>query len=278
MSVTASGKPRDWSKTAAGWRKWFHLVESAAQPVSDALIEMAGLEQGHRVLDLATGLGEPAVTAARRVGPMGHVLATDRTQAMLDFGIERAEAADLGNIEFRIMDMTAIDAPRESFDAVLCRWGLMFVPDLVAVLSDIRRVLKPGARFATAVWGPPERAPSSSLAGRVVKRELGLTFDTEGPNTPFALSDSSVILGAFEAAGFSDIESRPVTVHYVFRSAGEYAQFRRDRSSVPGKIEHLPEADQERAWAAVVEAARDWETEDGRVEMSNEAVCIAGRR
>lgn len=278
MSDVAAEKPRDWSKTAAGWRKWFYLVESAAQPVSDALVEMAGVAEGHRVLDLATGLGEPAVTAARRVGPMGHVLATDRTQAMLDFGIERAEAEDLGNIEFRIMDMTAIDVPRESFDAALCRWGLMFVPDLVAVLSDMRQVLKPDARFATAVWGLPERAPSSSLAGRVIKQELGLDFDTEGANTPFALSDSSVTLGAFKAAGFGDIESRAVDVRYVFQSAEEYAQFRRDRSSVPGKIEHLPEADQERAWAAVVEAARDWEREDGKVEMSNEAVCVAGKR
>ncbi len=176
------------------------------------------------------------------------------------------------------MDAEALDLPEESFDAVLCRWGLMFMPDLVAVLSAIRQVLKPGARFATAVWGPPERAPSSSLAGRVIKRELGLDFDTEGPNTAFALSDSSVILGAFEDAGFGDIESRPATVHYVFQSAEEYAQFRRDRSSLPGKIEHLPEADQERAWAAVVEAARDWERADGKVEMSNEAVCIAGKR
>ena len=276
--MSAAGKPRDWSKTAAGWRKWFHLVEGAAQPVSDALVEMAGVRAGHRVLDLATGLGEPAVTAARRVGPGGHVLATDRTQAMLDFGIERAEAKDLGNIEFRIMDMTAIDVPRESFDATLCRWGLMFMPDLVAVLSAIRQVLKPDARFATAVWGPPERAPSSSLAGRVIKQELGLDFDTEGPNTPFALSDTSVILGAFEEAGFSEIESRLATVHYIFQSAEEYAQFRRDRSSLPGKIEHLPEADQERAWAAVVEAVRDWERADGKVEMSNEAICIAGKR
>ena len=276
--MSAAGKPRDWSKTAAGWRKWFHLVESAAQPVSDALVEMADVREGHRVLDLATGLGEPAVTAARRVGPMGHVLATDRTQAMLDFGIERAGAEKLGNIEFRIMDMTAIDVPRNSFDATLCRWGLMFVPDLVAVLSAIRQVLKPDARFATAVWGPPERAPSSSLAGRVIKQELGLDFDTEGPNTAFALADTSVILGAFEEAGFSDIESRLATVHYIFQSPEEYARFRRDRSSLPGKIEHLPEADQKRAWAAVVEAARDWERADGKVEMSNEAVCIAGKR
>ncbi len=277
-SEIPQSRPRDWGRTAEGWRKWLAVLEHAARPVSETMLDMAEIGHGQRVLDLATGLGEPALAAARRVGPAGRVLATDKTRQMLDFARERAFSCGLDNIEFRLMEMEAIDLPESGFDAVLCRWGLMFVADLGAVLQAVRRVLRPGGAFAAAVWSVPERVPTSSLAGRIVMKTLGLPSPWEGAGTPFALSDIARLRGTFEEAGFREVRHVSVDVVYVFDSPEDYVRFRRDRSSLEQQIEHLPPSRRAEAWQAVVEALGPWKQKDGRIRMSNEAICIVGRR
>ncbi len=94
--------PRKWdANSAAAWHKWFHIIEDGAQGLSDRMVELAAIGPGARVLDVASGLGEPAVTAARRAGPDGQVLATDHSEEMLGHGRKRAEKLGLDNIEFR---------------------------------------------------------------------------------------------------------------------------------------------------------------------------------
>src|SRR6266446_1276001 len=95
---------RDWDAAAAGWKKWWPLFERSAQHVSDRLVELAGVGIGARVLDIATGNGEPALTAARRVAPNGRVIATDQSAGMLAIARERAAALGVTNVEFRETD------------------------------------------------------------------------------------------------------------------------------------------------------------------------------
>ena len=95
-----SGQRRDWDNAASGWKRWWPTIETGAQVVSDRLVELAQVEPGHCVLDIATGIGEPAVTAARRVGASGRVTATDQSMDMLDIARERA--SDLGAAELRV--------------------------------------------------------------------------------------------------------------------------------------------------------------------------------
>ena len=139
---------------ARSWAKWFHIMEAAAGPLSEHMVELAGVAPGGRVLDIATGVGEPAVSAARRAGPEGSVLATDLSADMLAHGRQRAEDLGLSNITFQEMDAQALDLSEDSFDAVLCRWGLMFVDDLDAALAGIRGCLKPGSEFGCSVPRP----------------------------------------------------------------------------------------------------------------------------
>ena len=150
-----------WGLAAQGWREWWHLFESALQPVSDAMVEMAAVGPHQRVLDLATGIGEPAATAARRPGRHGTVLGTDLCPQMLAIGEERAAKEGLGNLEFRTMDAEWPDFAPGSFDAALCRLGLMFLPDLSGALQRISGVLVPAGRLSAAVWGPPRPVRSS---------------------------------------------------------------------------------------------------------------------
>ncbi len=123
---TSVSVPRSWDETsAAAWDKWFHIIEGGAEALSDRMVELAAIGPGAQVLDVASGLGEPAVAAAQRVAPSGHVLATDLSADMLGYGRKRAAKLGLANIEFRRMDAQALEVPEAAFDAVLCRWGVI---------------------------------------------------------------------------------------------------------------------------------------------------------
>jgi ubiquinone/menaquinone biosynthesis C-methylase UbiE len=264
---------------AAAWSKWFHIMEAGAQPLNDRMITLAGVREGSAVLDIATGLGEPALTAARLAGPSGHVLATDLSEEMLAFARERAAAAALSNVAFRAMDANRLDVADASFDAVLCRWGLMFVERLDDALAAVRRALKPNGRLAAAVWGNPEDAPSISLANRVVLQTLGLPPPDEGPMTPFALRDTDALMQRVRKAGFGDVRGEWVDVDYVFPTPAVFVEYRRDRAAeIAKRIAHVPDAGREAAWAAVAEAAKAYIAPDGAVRMRNRAFClVAGR-
>jgi enediyne biosynthesis protein CalE5 len=141
---------QSWSSVAPNWRKHDKRLTEAFGRVSLALLDQAGVKEGDAVLDVACGTGEPAIPAALRVGPNGRVFATDFVAGMVDFAREKAAAAGLRNIEFRVMDGEQLDLPWATFDAATLRWGLMFMPDPTACLQRIHRALKSGARLALA--------------------------------------------------------------------------------------------------------------------------------
>jgi ubiquinone/menaquinone biosynthesis C-methylase UbiE len=143
---------QQWDRVAAGWEKWWRTIENGAQHVNDRLVDLAEVALGKRVLDIATGIGEPALSAAIRVGPGGQVIATDISKQMLDIARMRASTAGLTNVEFLEADAERLDFPDHSFDAILCRWGITSLPDHLNLLVKIKRMLAPNGSFATSVW------------------------------------------------------------------------------------------------------------------------------
>jgi ubiquinone/menaquinone biosynthesis C-methylase UbiE len=264
---------------AAAWNKWFHIIESGAQRLCDRMVELAEIAPGQNVLDVATGLGEPAVTAAAQVGAKGRVLAIDTSADMLEFAKARATKLGLDQVDFQVMDAQAPNLPEAGFDAVLCRWGLMFMTDLDGVLAALRRTLAPGGHLVAAIWGAPEDVPAISLSNRLVHASLGLPPLEEGAKTPFALSDVAVFLRRIEAAGFDQVRGEWVTVTYSFESAEAFTAFRRERSGALNlRIAHLPADQRESAWQAVCEAARARAAPDGTLRLANAAYCASARR
>src|SRR5436309_2713463 len=154
---------RHWDAAAVGWKECSAFNDSADGHISERLVELADVQSGSRVLDVAAGYGEPALTAARKAGPEGRVVATDISAEMLAFGRERAAAAGLGNVEFMESDASSLGFPQASFDAAVSRWGIIFEPDAEAAAGRIRGFLKPGARMAISSWGEPVRSPSSQF-------------------------------------------------------------------------------------------------------------------
>lgn len=270
---------QEWDAVAAGWRKWWELIEAGVQHVSDRILELGEVQPGQRVLDVATGIGEPAVSAARRVGPSGHVTATDQSPQMLEIARERAAALGLQNIEFKEMDAETLELPAASFDAALCRYGLMFLPNLQAALNGMSRSLTPGGRMATAVWDVPPKTPIVSLAMGVMQRLFQPPPPPAGAPGPFALADTSVLEKGLADAGFTDIRTERMTLTIEFPSAQDYTEFIRDVvPPVRAMLASQPEEKQAEAWRAVAEAAGQFAGADGVVRMPNETILVAARR
>ena len=270
---------REWQTAAAGWRKWWSFIEQGSQHVSDRLVELADIQPGHRVLDVATGVGEPAVTAARRVGPTGQVVATDQSPLMLEVGLERANASGLQNLEFLEMDAEGLDFPDGGFDAVLCRWGLMFLPELAGTLNRIRQSLAPGGKFATAVWSVPPKVPFAGVAMGALQRVLELPPPPPGAPSLFSLGPPGLLDRAFVQAGFADVRVESVPVIFELPTVDAYIELLRDTGpAIVGIVEKQPVAQQAAVWQAMSEGAQEFAATDGSVRMTNEAICAVGRR
>src|SRR4051812_22696285 len=169
----------------AVWQKYDRMEARLTAPLSERMLELAGVGPGMRVLDLATGRGEPAVAGAHRVGPSGAVLGVDISASMLDMARERAQREGVTNLELRVLDAASLDElPADHFHSTLIRWGLMYMDAKVAALRGARRAMVPGGRLVAAVWAEPERVSYFSLPRRVLEKYRPLpAIDYASPGT-----------------------------------------------------------------------------------------------
>ncbi len=211
-----------WQRGAAGWGRRADAVQEMGLPVSVWMIDQLGLQAGQRVLELACGPGDTGFLAAEQVKPGGTVIETDASEPML--GVAKGRARDLGatNVEFRRMELEWLDFPTASIDAILCRWGLMFVLDPGASLSEMRRVLKPGGRLALAVWDLPERNPWATIPTRALV-ELGHA-EPPDPSAPgmFSLADPERLQELLESAGLTDVVVESLELDRSDRGVNDY--------------------------------------------------------
>jgi ubiquinone/menaquinone biosynthesis C-methylase UbiE len=271
---------KSWDGVARGWSRWWKTIESGAQVLSNRLVELAGIKPGSRVLDIATGIGEPAMTAARRVKPGGRVLATDISPQMLAVAAERAKESGLADVmEFRQGDAETFALPESSFDAVTCRWGLMFLPNLDAALDTIRKSLVPGGRLAAAVWAAPADVPLLDMAFSTARKVIGAPPPPAGTPGPFALTDAEALKQRLVQAGFQDVRTEMLPLMFRFDSAEQFTAFHQDIAAPIKAMIAGHSADmQKKVWDAVTEAAKKYAAADGSVSMSNKTICVSGRR
>ena len=268
----------EWRSAAAGWRKWHDVVEAeeGGQFHSRKLVELAGIKSGDTVLDVAGGYGEPSLTAARVVGPSGRVVCTDISPEMLAFGQERAAAAGLANIEFIARDAEDLDFAAGSFDAVLSRAGLMFLPDVAGTLKRLYTFLKPGGRLAASVWGPP--AAVQMMAGLpILFEELQLPPPPPGRPGVFALADADRLAALVAGAGFRNVATGTMNVIFATDTPEQYTAFIRDVApALAALVEGQPPAVQERIWDKVTVGWRQFQDAEGRVRTENQAIWVVG--
>ena len=204
-----------WASVASGWKRRDELLKQGAAPVTERMLELAGISAGHRVLDIASGLGEPAIPAARLVGPGGQVFGTDLVEEMLVYAREKAATAGVTNIEFMCVDGETLDFEGAHFDAATCRWGLMFMPEPEACLKLLHGVMKENARFATATWSAPEKNPFVGLLMQTLGNYMELPKPPPGTPGIFSLADPDRLRGLLESAGFSDVELEEMEINVL---------------------------------------------------------------
>lgn len=200
---------RIWKVAAERWKRDYPTFKVSSRAASDLIISAVGASDGMRVLDLASGTGQPALPLAQAVLPGGTVVATDLVPEMLSVAEENAAQETISNISFEVLSAEDLPFEDESFDAVTCRFGVMFVSDVESTMRGIRRVLKPGARAAFISWGPIEESPSWAVVRviRDVALEEGLPKGAVEPIlSPFRFDDLDKLRDALGTGGFESVE------------------------------------------------------------------------
>ena len=253
-----------WNKDGAAWRRWTPTLERWYGVATRQMLDLARIQPGQRILDVAAGAGEPAVSAAERVGPSGYVLATDISEGIVELALQVARERGLEQIETRAMDGEKLDLPDASFDAVLCRLGLMYMPHPVTALREWRRVLRPGGRVAVAVFSTPDRNSWGAVPASIIRRRAQLPPPVAGQPGPFSLGGPGVLEGVLRQAGFADAEVRAVPVPHGAASAAEYVRVAREAfGGFNAMMAHLPPQERESAWNEVEASLRGFESAGG---------------
>jgi len=270
-----SGEAWASGDAASGWKRGAAARARALDPLTELMLDLAGVTIGSQVLDLGAGTGDQTLLAARRIGPGGMVLATDISASMLALTQEAARAADLSNVETRVMDAQRIELEAGSFDAAMARFSLQFIPDVQRALAEVRRVVKRGGRFAAAVFSAVERNPFRAAPYAIASRRAGKPFPESGPGQ-WALNDPTTLRDAFQRAGFRDVDVRPVPFVYRFPSLADALRNVQDAQPLLVKLlGELSEDDRAAAWAEINQTLQPFVGPDGFA-APGEALLVVG--
>jgi ubiquinone/menaquinone biosynthesis C-methylase UbiE len=262
---------KDWGEAAGAWRKHHDRLKEVSAPVTQAMLKMAGITSGHQVLDIACGSGIPAIPAAQAAGPSGFVLATDQAPEMIEVARENAKKEGVTNIEFRLVDGEELNVEPNFFDAVTCRWGIMFMPEPVAFLRRAYEALKPNGRISVAVWGPPQNNPFIALPMMTARKYYtGPPLpDPSAPGSPFSFADKERLRFVIEQAGFRDIHIDEMNAPMAkFDSGQEYWDYCNEiMAPLRRMLDQMPAETVDKISQEVIEAAPQGNP-DGKVSLN----------
>jgi ubiquinone/menaquinone biosynthesis C-methylase UbiE len=272
---------KDWGDAAESWRKNHERLKEVSAPVTQLMLELAGVAPGHRVLDIACGSGIPAIPAAHMVGPAGFVLATDQAPEMVEVAKDNARSEGVSNIEFRLLDGEELNVEPNSFDAVTCRWGIMFMPEPILCLKQAFDALKTNGRIAAAVWGPPQNNPFIALPmGIARKYYTGPPLpDPSAPGGVFSFADKNRLQFVFEQAGFRDIHIDEMELPMVnFDTGREFWEYCREFIGPLRRIlDQMPAETQDKIGQEVAQAAPQGKP-DGKVSLSGNPILASATK
>jgi SAM-dependent methyltransferase len=272
----------EWTgdKTVAAWRKWQAQIAVFTRGATEAILEAAQLRPGLRVLDLACGVGDPALSIAEEVAPSGRVTATDFGPGMMSLAEELARKKGLTNIEFREANAEALPFADATYDRLTCRFGIMFFPDLGKALRECLRVLKPGGRAAFVAWGKREQPFAGTTAGIVMKHLPAPPPppDPDGPSL-FMFGERGRLRRSLEAAGFTNVheEERIVAGRWADSLEQYWVQFTEVAAPFRPLLDQLTPEKREQARAESIAALKKfWNGKE--LNMPLEIVIGSGTR
>ena len=196
----------DWRESAKYWRKHNATIRTMFMPLTQALVEQAGIHEGQTVLDVAGGPGEPSLTIAEIVGPGGSVTCTDAVPEMVETARNEANRRGIRNIQFQQCTADSLPFPDNSFDVVVSRLGAMFFPDSHAAMQEMLRVAKPGGVLAFAVWHRSELNPFCYVVTNVMDQHVAPTVPDPNAPSAFRFAEPGKLANVMRQAGAIDVE------------------------------------------------------------------------
>lgn len=265
-----------WESAAPGWAKWENVFNVAFSQGTDILMDMAGVQPGMRILDVACGAGGQSIRAGTRVGPSGRVVASDISANMLARVRQQALDAGLENIE--TLNCAADELPETlpPFDGAISRMGLMLFPSPARALDAVRRVLKPGARFAALVFTTPANNAFLAQPMAILLRHAGKPAPAPGTPGIFALGAPGALENLMKDNGFVGMETQIVKARLTLASALDALHLMQEAAGAyRAVVANLGEDARARAWDEVHQALTAFESEHG-FEAGLEAIIASG--
>ncbi|MGQ0576621.1 MAG: class I SAM-dependent methyltransferase [Pseudonocardia sp.] len=252
-----------WEDAAAAWHRCGPTLERWLGEATDLMLDTAGVREGSRVLDVAAGAGGQSLAAARLAGPSGAVLATDISPAILTHAAADAARAGLA-VTTRELDGERLDVDAESFDAVISRLGLIYLPDQRRALAGMHRALRFGGRISAIVYSTPDRNAFFAVPVSIIRRRAELPPPAAGQPGPFSLGSPGVLEELLRDAGFRDVGSRALPAPLRMPSAAECVRFERESfGALHQMLAGLAPDAREQAWAEIATELARFEGTDG---------------
>ncbi len=268
--MSAKNNQPDWDKIAEKFDMWLPHIA----PVGEVLLAALEAKPGERILDLASGTGEPALTLARRLRGHTNILGIDAADGMVRVAQAKVVKERLAGISFQCMPAEQLAFGDNTFDRALCRFGVMLFSDPLQGMKEMRRVLKPGGRFALAVWSTPETMPTMHWAYQTFKTRL-----PEDLHPPLAkvtsLGAPGLLQDLLNEAGFSGFSVEPRAFDYQFKSFDDYWDTVEASDILKQQYDALPAGERNNIRDEVGRFARDF-IHNGQLRIPHEYLVAAG--
>ncbi|MFZ1470311.1 MAG: class I SAM-dependent methyltransferase [Paracoccaceae bacterium] len=268
-----------WDAAAAGWDRHGPGIRDWLRQPTDAMLEMADISVGQTVLDVAAGAGDQTLDIAARVGVQGAVVATDISADILSYAHKNAIRAGHHNVRIHQADAEDLKLAKATFDAAVCRLGLMFLPDPLAGISQVHRVLKPGGRFCSIVFAGPDMNPCLRILMSTALRHAGMP-----PRDPFqpggltSLGKPGLMDNLFQRAGFRAVATTRMEAPFRMPTTEHYLAFIRESAGpILQILAPLDDAARTAAWADISAQLEVYQTNAGWI-GPNALLLTTGQR
>lgn len=247
---------QSWNKFSSGWQKWDLFIQNWLGPVGEAIIQKATLKSTDRVIDAATGTGEPGLSATKVVSS-GEVVGTDVAEEMIQVAEEKAKAKGITNYSAVVASTYDLPFEDNSFDAAISRFGVIFSPDMLADIKELKRVVKPGGKISAGAWAEKEKNQWATLVPKIIHEVMQM--DPPPPDAPgiFRCNEPDSLSNIMKEAGLKDVDKIEVTGEFKVDSPEEYWKMMTEIAApIVGALSKADEGTQEVIYKKAMEELR----------------------
>jgi len=266
-----------WNKFSSGWKKWDDLAMDFMKPMGDEIIRLLEPKNGNMVLDVASGTGEPGLTIASMLTE-GKVIISDLAEDMLEVARENAAKRGLKNVETHTCDVCELPYEDNTFDAISCRFGFMFFPDMSLAAKEMARVLKPGKRIAATVWNVPEKNFWVTATMGTINRNMELPAPPPDAPGMFRCAKDGLISDLFKQAGLKNVSQKEISGKLNCKTTDVYWDFITEVAApVVSALNNADELMREKIKKEVYQSVNQ-KYPDGNVMIDSSALVIYGEK